>query len=402
MKKIKDFLRQLMLLYKRFLYGIAKIIEKPDEKTVVFEAFQGRYVACNPKALYEEMKNNEKYKDYKLIWSLRNTERTDLTGKNTSVVKFESFQYYRALAKAKYWIFNSNTRPFLKPRAEQVFLQTWHGTPLKKIGCDVEKTGNAMTKFSQINNIYTEESRKISYMISPSAYCTEKFISAFRMRDVNKEDRVLTTGYPRNDFLFKATEEDCARIKKELNIPKGKKVILYAPTFRDNKYSAAAGFELANYIDFGKAEECLGNDYVILFRAHYFISQRLDIGEYEGFVYDVSQVEDINTLYVISDILITDYSSVFFDYANLKRPIIFYMTDYEEYKNNLRDFYFDIEQLPGPVVSEQEELVEYIKKFSKEFEPDEKYCEFNKKYNYLDGASTSKKVLDMIIENKYN
>ncbi len=81
MKKIKDFLRQLMLLYKRLLYCIAKIMEKPDEKTVIFEAFQGRYVACNPKALYEEMKNNEKYKDYKLIWSLRNTENRFDRGK---------------------------------------------------------------------------------------------------------------------------------------------------------------------------------------------------------------------------------------------------------------------------------------------------------------------------------
>lgn len=399
MKKIKDFLRQCMLLYKRFLYEIAKMLEKPDEKTVVFEAFQGRTVACNPKALYEEMKSNEKYKDYKLIWSLRNTERDDLNAENTSVVKFESFQYYRALARAKYWIFNSNLRPFLKPGKNQVFVQTWHGTPLKKIGCDVERTGNALTKFSQINDIYTRESKKITYMISPSQYCTEKFISAFRLRDVNKEDKVLTTGYPRNDYLFQATDEDCDKIKRKLDIPKGKKVILYAPTFRDNKYSAAKGFELANYINFDLARKSLGEEYVILFRAHYFISQRLDVSQYKGFVYDVSNVEDINTLYVISDILVTDYSSVFFDYANLKRPIVFFMADYSEYKNNLRDFYFDIEQLPGPVVRRQEKLFEYMKEFSKDFVPDEKYKSFHEKYNYLDGPCTSKKVLDMIIEN---
>lgn len=399
MKKLKDFLRQIMLLYKRLLYGIAKLLEKPDEKTVIFEAFQGRSVACNPKALYEEMKTNEKYKEYQLIWSLRNTDRKDLTGKNTQIVKFESFQYYRALAKAKYWIFNSNPRPFLKPSKEQVFVQTWHGTPLKKIGCDVEKTGNAMTKFSHINDIYIKESKKITYMISPSKYCTEKFISAFRLRDVHKEDRVLTTGYPRNDYLFQATEEDCIRIKKNLNIPKDKKVILYAPTFRDNKYSASEGFKLANYIDFERAKDYLGEEYVILFRAHYFISQRLEAGGYEGFVYDVSKVEDINTLYVISDILVTDYSSVFFDYANLKKPMVFFMTDYTEYKNNLRDFYIDVEQLPGPIVKSQEELFEHIKTFSKGFTLDEKYRNFSEKYNYLDGPCTGKKVLDMIIEN---
>lgn len=388
-----------MLLYKRFLYSIAKVIEKPDEKTVVFEAFQGRSVACNPKALFEAMKSEPQYRDYQLIWSLRNTDREDLEGDNTLVVKFESFQYYRALARAKYWIFNSNPRPFLKPRKNQVFLQTWHGTPLKKIGCDVEKTGNALTEISEINRIYTGESKKISYMISPSEYCTEKFISAFRMKDVHKEDKVLTTGYPRNDYLFKVTDEDCQEIKSRLNIPKDKKVVLYAPTFRDDKYSAAAGFELANYIDFDLAKKNLGEEYVILFRAHYFISQRLDVSRYQGFVYDVSNVEDINTLYVISDILVTDYSSVFFDYSNLRRPMIFFMADYDEYKNNLRDFYIDINQLPGPVVDNQEELFQHIVKFTNEFTLDEKYKEFNRKYNYLDGPYTSKKVLDMIIEN---
>ena len=95
---------------------------------VVFESFQGRNISCNPKALYEEMKNNPKYKDYTLVWSLRNPNRTDVK----NAVKFESFGYYRALAKAKYWIFNSNPRMFLKPKADQIFVQTWHGTPLKK------------------------------------------------------------------------------------------------------------------------------------------------------------------------------------------------------------------------------------------------------------------------------
>lgn len=200
---------------------------------VVFESFQGRNISCNPKALYEEMKNNPKYKDYTLVWSLRNPNRTDVK----NAVKFESFGYYRALAKAKYWIFNSNPRMFLKPKADQIFVQTWHGTPLKKIGLDVEKQGNALTNKSQMKNIYVEESKKITYMISPSKYCTDKFISAFNMKNVSKENNVLTTGYPRNDYLFKFTKDQCTNIKKELNIPTNKKVVLYAPTFRDNQYN---------------------------------------------------------------------------------------------------------------------------------------------------------------------
>lgn len=378
------------------MYGIAKLIEKVDDKTVVFEAFQGRSVACSPKALYVEMRDNPEYAGYQLIWALRNTDRTDMDG--ACLVKFESFAYYRALAKAKYWIFNSNTRPFLKPRGEQVFVQTWHGTPLKKIGCDVARSGNAMTKLSDIEKIYNGEAKKISYMVSPSEYCTEKFISAFNLKAVNKEDCVLTLGYPRNDFLFKATDEQCNEIKERLGIPKDKKVILYAPTFRDNKYSAKEGFKVESYLDFDKARENLGQEYVILFRAHYFISGRIDLAKYKGFVFDVSDVEDINELYVISDLLITDYSSVFFDYANLKRPIIFYMCDYEEYKNELRDFYFDIDELPGPVVREQQQVFEQVKALCREFSVDSKYQKFNEKYNYLDSAEVSEKVLKEIIK----
>lgn len=398
MKKIKDILRQMMLLYKRFLYFVARVIEKVDDKTVVFESFQARYVACSPKALYMEMLENSEYADFELIWSLRNTNRADLAGNGrTKVVKFESFAYYRALARAKYWVFNSNTRAFLKPGKNQVFVQTWHGTPLKKIGCDVARSGNAMTKLSDIEKIYNTEADKISYMVSPSDYCTEKFVSAFNLGSVNKADCVLTLGYPRNDFLFKATEDDCREIKEKQRIPADKKVVLYAPTFRDNKYTAKDGFKLESYMDFDKAKESLGEEYVILFRAHYFISGRMDLEKYKGFVFDVSDVEDINELYVISDMLITDYSSVFFDYANLKRPIIFYMCDYEEYKNELRDFYFDVSELPGPVVREQEEVFEQIKKMSGDFVVDDKYQKFNAKYNYLDSADCSRRVLDEII-----
>lgn len=395
MKIVKDFLRQLMLLYKRLMYLVAKLIVKVDNHTVIFESFQGRSVACNPKAIFQEMEQNPEYDQYSLIWSLRKTDRTDLG--RAKIVKFESFKYYKALAQAKYWVFNSNTRPFLWPRKNQVFIQTWHGTPLKKIGCDVAHGGNALTKLSEIENIYNREAAKISYMISPSAYCTEKFVSAFNLVEANKVDKVLTTGYPRNDFLFKATTDLCNEIKNQMDIPKDKKVILYAPTFRDNKYSAKEGYKLEQYVDFQQLKEQLGDEYVILFRAHYFISSRIDLSSYKGFVYDVSDVEDINSLYVISDLLITDYSSVFFDYANLKRPILFYMNDYDEYKNQVRDFYLEVDQLPGPIVENQEDLVEEIKKLSSDFKPDDSYIKFNNKFNYLDSKDCSLRVIKKII-----
>lgn len=399
MKVIKDLLRQIMLLYKRVLFFIAKITTKTDSSAVFFEAFQGRSFSCSPKALYLEMQNNPKYDNFKYFWGMRNTDRTDIaTRKATNIVKFESFAYYKALARAKYWIFNSNTRKFLKPGKKHVFVQTWHGTPLKKIGCDIVHTGNAMTKQKDIKKIYDGEAKKISYMISPSQYCTDRFISAFDLKKFNKEGVVLTNGYPRNDYLFLVTDKECEEIKEKFGIGKDKKVILYAPTFRDNKYSAKEGFKIENYMNFDELRNTFGENCVILFRTHYFISGRIDFSKYQGFVYDVSNIEDVNELYVISDILVTDYSSVFFDYGNLKRPIVFYMYDYDEYKNNLRDFYIDVSELPGPIVKDKDQLVRAIQNGLYDFNVDEKYLQFNKKYNYLDGRTTSRKALEQIIK----
>lgn len=373
--------------------------QRVDDKTVVFEAFQGRNYSCSPKAIYEAMKSSEEFKDFRFVWIFREPEKyIDIKNGNTQIVKFESFEYYKALAISKYWIFNSNTRAFLKPSKNQVFVQTWHGTPLKRIGCDVCREGNAVTKLKNIAKNYTEEARKISYMISPSEYCTEKLVSAFNLKILDKENIVLETGYPRNDRLFKFTDEEVLSIKKRYDIPLDKKVIMYAPTFRDNKHSQTEGFSMEIGIKFDKLKENLGEEYVVLFRAHYFIAKRIDLKKYKGFVFDVSDVDDVNDLYIISDLLITDYSSVFFDYANLKRPIIFYMYDYQEYKNQVRDFYIDVNELPGPVISSQEELTQEIKKLSSEFNPDDSYKQFNKKYNYLDGADCGLKAARAIIK----
>lgn len=402
MKKIKNILRNIMLFYKKVLYGFACLTTKVDNKLVVFEAFQGRSFSCNPKAMYVAMRDNEEFKDYRFVWCFRSLDKHAYCRKfdRTEIVKFESYEYFKMLAKAKYWVFNSNTRTFLKPLKNQVFVQTWHGTPLKRIGCDVCHEGNAVTKLDEIIKIYTGEAKKLSYMISPSDYCTKKLISAFRLNSYNKSDIILETGYPRNDSLFVFTDKDIEDLKEKYGIPQNKKVILYAPTFRDNKHSEREGFSLETGINFDSMKDDVSDEFVILFRAHYFIAERMDFTNYRDFVYDVSNVEDVNELYIISDLLITDYSSVFFDYANLHRPIIFFMYDYEEYKNQVRDFYIDVSELPGPVISKQDELVAEIKKLASGFTPDDRYIQFNDKYNYLDGPDCGLKAVRTIVGGK--
>ena len=208
-------------------------------------------------------------------------------------------------------------------------------------------------------------------------------------------------GYPRNDFLYNYTNKDIKNIKEKLGIDTtNKKIILYAPTWRDNQHKSGIGYTYKTEIDFDLLQKELGQDFIILFRAHYFVSNSFDFEKYKGFVYNVSDIDDINELYAISDILITDYSSVFFDYANLKRPIIFYMYDLDEYKENIHDFYIDLKELPGNIIKTEEKLINEIKNICSSFKYDENYKKFNDKYTYLDDGQSSKRVVERLINNE--
>ena len=178
-----------------------------------------------------------------------------------------------------------------------------------------------------------------------------------------------------------------------------KKVILYAPTWRDNQHTSGQGYTYKTEVDFDKLREELGDDYVILFRAHYLVANSFDFDRYRGFVEDVSSYSDINELYIAADILITDYSSVFFDYANLRKPVIFYMYDLEEYANDIRGFYISLDELPGPVVRDEEALIKEVRACD-EWKPDEKYEQFCKKYNPKDDGHASERTLARIIQKR--
>src|SRR5699024_6768720 len=134
-----------------------------------------------------------------------------------------------------------------------------------------------------------------------------------------------------------------------------KKIILYAPTWRDDDFYSRGNYKFELKLDLEKMQRRLGEEYVVVLRMHYLISSQLDISNFTEFAYDFSDYEDVAELYLVSDILITDYSSVFFDYANLKRPILFFAYDLEKYRDQLRGFYIDIEkELPGPLVKTSE------------------------------------------------
>ena len=144
---------------------------------------------------------------------------------------------------------------------------------------------------------------------------------------------------------------------------------------------------------------CELKEYVILFSPHYFIANSIDLSKYKGFIINVAKYDEINELYLISDIIMTDYSSVFFDFANLKRPMLFYMYDYDLYQGSLRDFYISLDELPGPIAKTQDELEDNLKNIDKLFKENKsKYEKFNKKYNYLDDGNASLRVIKVIFK----
>lgn len=397
---LRKIIRSFNSFIRKINYKISSFGVKVDEKTLLFCCFNGKSYSCSPKAIYEYMINNDEFKDYKFIWAFldekkyKNLEKN----KNTSVVKIGAKEYKKCLAKAKYWIFNYKIPDFLYPKKNQIFVQCWHGTPLKRLGCDLEHFDNVLNTIDGIKKRYKIEASKFTYFISPSKFASEKFISAWNLKEIGKENIIVEEGYPRNDFLFNYKEKDVQQIRKKLGIENdNRKIILYAPTYRSDQHQTGLGYVYKEEIDFKKMEEKFGKEYLILFRPHYFIANSFDFDKYKGFVYNVANIDDINELYIISDILITDYSSVFFDYANLKRPMIFFMYDLEHYKNESNGFYIDLNELPGPIVETQEDLEKSIEDVDFNIGSSKKYKEFNEKYNYLDDGNASKRVIEKVI-----
>ena len=267
------------------------------------------------------------------------------------------------------------------------------------MGCDLIHFDNVLNTMKGMKKRYKIEASKFTYFLSPSKFASEKFISAWNLKEIGKENIIVEKGYPRNDFLFNYTEEDVKNIKKKLGIEQDtRKIILYAPTYRSNQHEAGVGYTYKEEVDFESLKEKFGDKYIILFRAHYFIANAFDFEKYKNFVYDVSKIDDINELYIIADLLITDYSSVFFDYANLKRPMIFYMYDLEHYRDKSNGFYIDLSELPGAITETQQELENEIQNIDKNFKYDEKYKRFNEKYNYLDDGHAADRVVEECIK----
>ena len=388
LRNLKKGVRSLRLFY-RFLYEQFFTKLPVKKKLIFFESFLGKNYSDSPKYIYEYLIKNQN--KYKYVWCF--TEKNKKIPGNAIQVKRFSLKYFYYLARAKYWVSNSRLPIYLKKRKENVYLQTWHGTPLKRLVFDMDEVFSADPNYKK--NFY-DQSRRWDYLSSPNAYSTEIFRRAFKY-----DKEMLEYGYPRNDILYnKDNKKDIKKLKKKMNLPLDKKVILYAPTWRDDDYFSRGKYNFELELDLNKLQKRLGDEYVIILRMHYFIANKLNIEKFKGFAFDYSTYDDIAELYLVSDILITDYSSVFFDYANLKRPILFFTYDIEKYGEQLRGFYLDMEKdLPGPLLMTSDEVIDSLDNIEEVANNySEKYEDFYKKFCKWDDGNASKKTVQAVFK----
>ncbi len=374
-------------LVKQLIYLNIFNKQKINDNQILIDSFRGDFYSDSPKYLYEYL--YEHYGDkYDFVWVM-NRKGVKIPG-NPKTVKKYSLNYFRQAAKSKYWLTNTRQAALLSKRPGQILISTWHGTPLKKLGFDM---GNLYLDDPKSKFNYKKDSSEWNYLISPNSFTTDKLRSSFAY-----DGEVLEYGYPRNDILYNHDENLVEMTKENLNLPKDKKIILYAPTWRDDESYDIGKVRFNLKLDLNSLKESLSDEYIVLIRTHYFISNNLDLSAFEGFAFDVSRYEDIAELYLISDILITDYSSVFFDYANLKRPILFYTYDLNKYSEMLRGFYLDIyHDVPGPLLFTTEEVIDSIQNIEEiQNEYSEKYEEFYNRFCSIDDGNASKRIVEKI------
>ncbi|MCC2248688.1 MAG: CDP-glycerol glycerophosphotransferase family protein [Bacillota bacterium] len=396
--KIAMFLNALFKKYRKskyyfpsmkLFYNLGTKIIPVDKNLILFESGLGKQYGDSPKNIYEEILKQEL--SYKKIWVYNNNYR--FVDQNTVKIKRLSPLYYYYLIRAGYWVNNQNFPSYIKKRKSTTYLQTWHGTPLKKMLFDLEEIhGRSDDYLERIGKAV----QSWDYLISPSRYATKAFKSAFKYNN-----EILEVGYPRNDIFYKDGLQDTInKVKNRLNVD-NKKVILYAPTFRDDQTNNKNKFLFNINMDLYKMKEQLGNEYIVLLRMHVVINNKLQIDEdLKDFVKNVSKYPDIQELLLVTDILITDYSSVMFDFANTGRPMLFFTYDLEKYRDNLRGFYLDFEkEAPGPFVFNTQEIIQNVLNIDKViYNHKDNYKSFQKKFCSLEDGKAAQRVVDRIFK----
>ncbi len=363
----------------------------PLRNAVLFEAFDGKVIGDSPLDIFNALKVARP--DLEFFW----TVKPGVIAPSGSIgLKYGSREWLQVLATAKYMVNNSAFPWYFKKVSGQVYLQTWHGTPLKRLVRDIE----AGKVSAQYLSTMRKESAAWDFLISPSAYATTCFKSAFDFPVQGGSGKTLEVGYPRNDRLSESADvrvEIRNRVRKQLGVKPQTQLVLYAPTWRDTNRNAIGTLQTVNYIDAGTK---LPKGFQLMYRGHSMTLDAHNSKTANGAI-DVTDYPDITELYLAADVLITDYSSVMFDFAVTGKPIVFLTPDIEKYVAD-RGFYFDfVAEAPGPLCETTAEVIdalENINDVAKQY--GKAYKAWQQKFTSLEDGKATARVIAAVFGTK--
>jgi len=362
-----------------------------EENVVLYESYHGSAMSCSPYAIFKYLLEDGDFSDYLHVWVIADEDSVDSKYReydNVIFIKKNSELYIRYLASAKYLINNTTFPDWYIRKENQVYLNTWHGTPIKTLGRDVEN--DFMAHKNQTKNFL-----QTSHLIAPNEHTAKVLEESYDIKDIYG-GLLGTTGYPRQDLMLNISDEEKDTIYEKLNIDKNKKVVLYAPTWRGTV--SGATFDTKQLESDIQYLSTLQN-VEIIFRGHYMVEKFLKALNIEITV--VPTQIDTNSLLSIVNILITDYSSICFDFMIMDRPIIYYIYDKEEYLRE-RGLYFDVETIGDYICYDIDEVKTSIEKIllEKPLLPLQKRAK--KDFCAYDDGLATKRVVDLIFFNKLN
>ena len=319
----------------------------PRREQVLFDGYgPGRY-GDDARALHEELVSRDTGWD--VVWSMKDGQAAVPQGVRS--VARHSREWYEALARSRF-VVAADYRSVhdLDSPSEQTVLQTWHGTPITAVGLD---DARAITRLGRAwESRVRREASQWHYLLSAGPASTATLARAF-----DYDGEVIESGLPRNDRLMAPNrDETTGAIRRSLGIAEDRTVVLYAPTYRPDQMVTPDRYRLDLRLDLDEAREALGDDYVLLLRAHPKVVDEVPAADGD-FAVDVSQYADAGDLLQVADVLVTDYSSLMVDFATTGRPMIFFTYDLDYYRNHLRDLYIDPGRLPGPSVTTTAEML---------------------------------------------
>ncbi|MFI6443940.1 CDP-glycerol glycerophosphotransferase family protein [Kitasatospora sp. NPDC050543] len=319
-----------------------------DEHLAVYAAYWHRGYACNPAAIYERAK--ELAPRIRGVWVVETRAQAAALPAGVPYVIVNTPAYLKAMATAKYFVNNVNFPHTMVKRPGTVHVQTQHGTPVKMMGMDLRDHPVAADgmDFERLR----EAVARWDFLVSSNPHTSEHFARAFPGRY-----EMLESGYPRNDRLANATPAEVAAMRERFGLPEGRTAVLYAPTHRESQGTYVP------LLDVRELAKRLGPGFTLLVRTHYFHTGgpgELAVGGEAAQIVDVSGHPTVEDLYLAADALVTDYSSMMFDYAVLDRPVVIFAPDWEQYQR-VRGVYFDLfAQPPGAVTVDAEGLAQAL------------------------------------------